>query len=384
MAVLILTADVFDALKKLPDNSVMCCITSPPYWGLRDYGVDGQIGMEATLGEHIDVMVNLFREVRRVLHPEGILWMNYGDCYASAPNGRKNEDITDDDRGFVNKPMSTVGGVLKPKDLCMVPARVAIALQEDGWWIRSDIIWAKPNPMPESVTDRPAGSHEHIYMMTKSARYRYDAIAARQNCTGDTHSRGTKLSPPSENAGVGHNGWSKSMYKEQKGSGVGWRYREDAKEDRSTRVGGNPDRKRAQPPGNAPENGHQSLNQVPTGEGRNLRNWEPAMMQVWKIATRSFKEAHFATFPPELVERCLKASGLDAGDHVLDPFGGAGTTGLVADQMGFCATLIELNPEYVDIATSRLRAKLVRVNHEGYEPPIALNPPQGNLLEGIL
>lgn len=198
MTVRILIGDVFARLADLPDESVHMCVTSPPYWGLRDYGVDGQIGMEPTLSEHLAVMVDVFREVRRVLRNDGTCWLNYGDCYATAPNGRSAADTKatgNDDRTFRDKPFSTVGpiqersnggegqhfdrrgGVLKPKDLCMVPNRLAIALQDDGWWVRSEIIWAKPNPMPESVTDRPATAHEKMWLLTKSARYWYDAEA---------------------------------------------------------------------------------------------------------------------------------------------------------------------------------------------------------------
>lgn len=343
----ILQGDCIDVMKTMDAESVDCVVTSPPYWGLRDYGVDGQIGLEATLDEHLEKMVEVFAEVWRVLKPTGTLWLNYGDCYASAPNGRKAKDIVDDDRCFRDKPMSTVGGVLKPKDLCMIPNRLAIALQEWGWWVRSEIIWAKPNPMPESVTDRPATSHEKIFLLTKSAKYFYDAEAVKEpvaeatvqrvsqdieNQTGSTranggtktngnmkavghknlqrenphtmhkkraaHSRGTKRTPPIDSAGQGHKDWSKYM----------------TKDDEITH--------------------------------RNLRN-------VWHIGTKPFKGAHFATFPPALAETCIKA-GCPKGGIVFDPFGGAGTTGLVADQLQRDAILIELNEDYIDIAKNRI------------------------------
>ena len=197
MTVNILIGDVFERLAEMPDESVQCVVTSPPYWGLRDYGVEGQIGLEPTIGEHIEVRVNVFAEVHRVLKKDGTLWLNYGDCYATAPNGRSAADTKaagNDDRTFRDKPFSTVGPIyskskriergtgrwgggnnsdpsLKSKDLCMVPNRLAIALQEAGWWVRSEIIWAKPNPMPESVIDRPATSHEKIFLLSKSAKY---------------------------------------------------------------------------------------------------------------------------------------------------------------------------------------------------------------------
>ena len=189
MSVRILTGDVRDMLATLPDGSVHCVVTSPPYWGLRDYGVAGQIGMEPTMGEHIAVMVAVFREVRRVLRKDGTVWLNYGDCCAGGGNGGGGSFAKDGIRTALpgtdkNQALRTgtrgCDAILKPKDLCMIPNRLAIALQDDGWWVRSEIIWAKPNPMPESVTDRPATAHEKIWLLTKSARYFYDAEAVRR------------------------------------------------------------------------------------------------------------------------------------------------------------------------------------------------------------
>jgi len=192
----IIIGDCLEILRDMPDESIDCCVTSPPYWGLRDYGVEGQLGLELTLGEHLDKMVEVFEEVRRVLKSSGTCWVNYGDCYATPPNGRSATDtkaLGKDDRTFRDKPFSTVGPIskskqggnnsarsyLKPKDLCMMPNRFAIAMHEAGWWVRSEIIWAKPNPMPESVTDRPATAHEKIWVFTKSRKYYYDAKAVR-------------------------------------------------------------------------------------------------------------------------------------------------------------------------------------------------------------
>lgn len=377
MTVSILIGDVRERLAELPDDAFDCVVTSPPYWGLRDYGVDGQIGLERSLGEHLAVMVDVFREVRRVLKPSGTLWLNYGDCYATSPNGRSAADTKaagNDDRTFRDKPSSTVGpiyipdprdadrrgnrstldggqtlhtpwrigagGHLKPKDLCMVPNRLAIAMQEDGWWVRSEIIWAKPNPMPESITDRPATSHEKIFMLTKAARYFYAADEVRQGLADASVARlaqdvEAQRGSNRANGGTKTNGPMKAVggsRRTDKQRGHGRTYEGfNARWDAMSRE-------------------EQSAN------GRNLRNYEPAPVQSWPIATRPFTEAHFATFPPELAERCLLA-GCPKGGSVLDPFGGAGTTALVADRMGLDCTIIELNPEYAEIARNRITAE---------------------------
>ena len=455
MAVNILIGDVMERLRGLPDDHFDTVVTSPPYWGLRDYGVSGQIGLEPTLGEHLSVMVAVFEEVRRVLKPTGTLWLNYGDCYATSPNGRSAADTKaagTDDRTFRDKPFSTVGAIyaadprdedrrgskstlqgpqtlhtpgriaaggrLKPKDLCMVPNRLAIALQEAGWWVRSEIIWAKPNPMPESINDRPATSHEKIFLLSKSGRYHYDADAVRQGLAEASVSRLAQDVDAQEgshraNGGAKSNGTMKAV--------GGARRRDSFKRDDSKRAAVHPGQNMGT---HRPDRDDVAY---PRGEGRNLRNYEPAPVQVWPIATRPFSEAHFATFPPELVERCLEtapkrcctqcgkpwkretetvlvptakaarrnvqdqrdvdADRQDAGSNrqrdghipgwanqvttigftpgcscdvafgpatVLDPFGGAGTTALVADRMQMDCTIIELNPEYAEIARKRI------------------------------
>lgn len=366
--------DVFDVLKGMNDATVDCVVTSPPYWGLRDYGVSGQIGLEKTLGEHLDVMVRVFREVRRVLKPAGTLWLNYGDCYAAAPNGKSAEAYRadgSDDRTFRDKPFSTVGpiydagynrtprghfqvsdrqtrvetagrivagGYLKPKDLCMVPNRLAIALQEDGWWVRSEIIWHKPNPMPESVYDRPTVSHEKVFLLTKSEDYFYDHEAIREPVTGGSKPR---KAGPASRQNVDRTPRSRKQ-------GVGPKSADEASRVR------------------AKASFHAATTEIL--DTRNARN-------VWSIAPKAFRGAHFATFPPALAERCIKAGTpqtvcgfcgafSDCGGIcdlysrapgvVLDPFGGAGTVGLVAEQLGRRSILIELNPEYADIAETRL------------------------------
>lgn len=364
MTVEILMGDVFNRLADIPDCSIDCVVTSPPYWGLRDYGVAGQIGLEPSLGEHLDVMVRVFREVRRVLKQQGTLWLNYGDCYAAAPNGRAAADVTGDDRTFRDKPFSTVGpilqpdargpqrsgakegyrpdsgttirpgGTLKPKDLCMIPNRLAIALQDDGWWVRSEIIWHKPNPMPESVYDRPTSAHEKVWLLTKGEDYFYNHEAIREPVTGGSHAR-----KPGPNS----------------------RQNVDRVPASRKKVAAEADPFRKYKPSFAASTGN-------LVESRNARN-------VWTIAPKAFREAHFATFPPALAERCILAGtpatvcaccGAPSGcgpicevfgrvpGKVLDPFGGAGTVSLVAEQHDLDSIMIELNPEYADIARRRV------------------------------
>jgi DNA modification methylase len=336
MSVQILQGDCRDVLRTLPAGSVQCVVTSPPYWGLRDYGVAGQLGLEASMAEHIAVIVDVFNEVRRVLRDDGTVWLNYGDCYATTPNGRSAADTKaagNDDRTFRDKPFSTIGGYLKPKDLCMIPNRVAIALQEAGWWVRSEIIWGKPNPMPESVTDRPATAHEKMFLLSKSARYFYDADAVRMQMAASSGPRLAQDIESQQGSARAHGG-----YKVMKA--VGKRVPQ-GKALTSPRNDGNT------------WNENNGRGFIPTQDGRNLRNYEPAPFDVWHIATQPFSEAHFATFPPNLVVPCILA-GSPEGGTVLDIFGGSGTVGLVADRLNRNAILIELNPEYIGIARRRI------------------------------
>ena len=346
MSVRILVGDVREQMATLPANSVDCVVTSPPYWGFRDYGVAGQIGMEPTLAEHLAVMVEVFDAVRRVMKPEGSLWLNYGDCYATTPNGRSaaaTKAAGNDDRTFRDKPFSTIGGSLKAKDLCMVPNRLAIALQDAGWWVRSEIIWGKPNPMPDSSGRyRPSTAHEKLFLLTKSAKSFYDSEAVRMPMADASVSRlnqdvDNQRGSDRANAGGKTNGNMKAVggrkvevsngYPGSKGDGI--RQRDTV--------------------------GNKLVDET---DGRLLRNYEPDLSaivppEVWQIATAGFSEAHFATFPPALVAPCIMA-GCPVGGMVLDPFGGAGTTGLVADRLQRSAILIELNPAYAEMARQRI------------------------------
>ena len=322
MSVRILTGDCRDMLKTLPEQSVHCCVTSPPYFGLRDYGVDGQIGLEQTPAEFVAELVAVFREVRRVLRDDGTLWLNLGDSYASG--GRKTRDSDDklEQRGMDVRPADPAG--IKPKDLIGIPWRVAFALQADGWYLRQDIIWHKPNPMPESVRDRCTKAHEYVFLLSKSERYYWDAEAMQEPAVGQTlHDlTGQGYAAPGQTPNAGN------------------RSRRDSfKREASKRAEAIP----GQAVGTHRPDREESTYDVFT---RNKRS-------VWTITTKPFAEAHFATMAPDLAETCIKA-GCPDGGTVLDPFGGAGTTGLVADRLGRNALLIELNPKYAEIAHRRL------------------------------
>jgi DNA modification methylase len=333
MTVTIITGDCRKSLKALPDQSAHCCVTSPPYFGLRDYGNDGQIGLEQSPCEYIAQLVDVFREVRRILRDDGTLWLNLGDSYAG--NGGQTPQTGELFKGRARQRETIMLSAriaapgLKPKDLIGIPWRVAFALQADGWWLRQDIIWAKPNPMPESVTDRCTKSHEYLFLLTKSERYYFDQDAIAEPVTGSTIER---LSQPNIEKQGGSitpskgNGAMKAVMKRS----------------------GNKERKPPAARGVPADGNGDVAGSIPwEGTTRNKRS-------VWTVATTPFKDAHFATFPPALIEPCVLA-GCPQGGIVLDPFGGAGTTGLVADRLHRDAVLLELNPDYAAMAEARIR-----------------------------
>jgi DNA modification methylase len=318
----ILTGDVRQRLADIPDGSVRCCVTSPPYWGLRDYGNDGQIGLEQTPEAYVAEMVEVFREVRRTLTDDGSLWLNLGDSYVGgggfSPTSPSN--LLGSNRKASKKAHAKAAlkasGHMKPKDLVGIPWRVAFALQADGWWLRQDIIWHKPNPMPESVTDRCTKAHEYVFLLTKSAKYYYDAEAieeAAKTPSGATWPERKAAGATAGNVIVGdgiRNGTQRVVH----GAGVTSNLtRQDGK--------------------------------------RNKRS-------VWSIATKPFKGAHFAVMPEALAEPCVLA-GSAPGDLVLDPFTGSGTVAVVALRNNRRFIGVELNPEYVDIANDRINTATV-------------------------
>jgi DNA modification methylase len=301
-------------LKMLDDNSINCCITSPPYWGLRDYGVEGQIGLEKTPEEYVAKMVEIFREVRRVLRKDGTLWLNLGDSYAGSGKGAwDNKEVQKEiyvpDKDSPQCKLKKVPQGLKPKDLVGIPWMVAFALRADGWYLRQDIIWHKPNAMPESVTDRCTKAHEYIFLLSKSQHYYYDHEAIKETAKN-----------ANKTISLGEKSFSK---RQAKGVGV-------------------------EPSGNGRSDNYT------VKEYRNKRS-------VWTVATQPFKEAHFATFPEKLIEPCILA-GCPAGGIVLDPFMGAGTTAVVAWKHNRNYIGFELNPDYVEIAEKRLAGTVQQVS----------------------
>jgi DNA modification methylase len=351
VSVRILQGDCRDVLKTLPDESVHCVVTSPPYWGLRDYGVAGQLGLESTPQEYIEKMVAVFREVRRVLRSDGTLWLNMGDCYATGTTaGRQaSTGVLKHHTAQDIRRLGTPDG-LKTKDLVGMPWRLAFALQEDGWWLRQDIIWSKPNPMPESVRDRCTKAHEYLFLLAKSERYYFDSTGIQEPCSSAYDPDDCKA-PDGWDTGDGGHGTIHRLGREKGKSGNKARKPASARgvpmrKDQTAHAGMAIQSGLASQASHHPTNGDVAGSVPWEGSTRNKRS-------VWTVTTQPFKEAHFATFPPALIEPCVLA-GCPIGGTVLDPFGGAGTTGLVADRLGRDAILIELNPLYADMARKRI------------------------------
>ena len=308
----VIQGDALDTMRTWPDGCVDCVVTSPPYWNLRDYGVAGQVGLESSPEEYVAKLVAVFAEVRRVMRDDATLWLNLGDSYAASQMGggggggagrstlvgTPNEEIA----RFVHRPQHG----LKPKDLCGIPWRVAFALQADGWWLRSDIIWAKRAPMPESVTDRPTRSHEYVFLLSKSARYYFDQDAVMD----------VALQPIGKERRSGCRSWEE------------------------LRVGGT-----------ATNNGT-STSILGSNQGAPFRN----IRDVWTLGPEPFAEAHFAVMPTKLVEPCIKA-GSRRGGVVLDPFAGAGTVGVVCRRLDRRFIGTELSPTFARMARKRIASQ---------------------------
>ncbi len=374
----ILTGDAIEQLRTLPTESVQCCVTSPPYWGLRDYGtaaweggdkgcdhikafqnnkpsetlhrgikqvpipfngdcvkcgasrIDSQLGLERTPEEYVAKIVAVFREVRRVLRQDGTLWLNLGSSYSSgggdtqcAPTLRTaNHDAASGKQEYLQNFAVRPGNVkgYKPKDMIPIPWLVAMALQADGWWLRSDIIWSKPNQMPESVTDRPTKSHEYLFLLTKASSYFYDSEAIKE----------------------------RAETVEDRPFGV-IRDREWGYDSKEAQLRGRKPHPKYSGSAGTSWNGHSGNLK---SDGTPISNGSRNKRSVWTVATAPYPEAHFATYPPDLIKPCIMA-GSRVGDTMLDPFAGSGTSGMVALELGRKAVLIELNPKYCDLIRQR-------------------------------
>ncbi len=339
--------DCIETMRGWPDGIAQTCVTSPPYFGLRDYGHAGQIGLEETPAQFVAKLVEVFREVRRVLKDDGTLWLNLGDSYAAnrgyqVPSTLMNGDTTNQAQAGSGRGMLASDFGLKPKDLIGIPWRVALALQADGWWLRQDIVWHKPNPMPESVTDRCTKSHEYIFLLSKSERYYFDAEAIAEPLGQSSLERlaqnvenqdGSDRVPGKTNGNMKAVGRRAAGNKTHKGTTA----YEEGEERFRTKAGlvNFAERERAK---------------VEAGDLVGTRN----KRSVWTVATTPYKGAHFATFPTALIEPCILA-GAPAGGVVLDPFFGSGTTGQVAQNLGRQFIGCELNPAYKALQDERLQ-----------------------------
>lgn len=298
--------DCIELMRSWPDEFVQTCVTSPPYWGLRDYGVEGQLGLEEKPELYVERMVEVFREVKRVLREDGTLWLNIGDSYAGSGKGPEgNLSVGEDFRHLERKTKPYRSEEIKPKDLVGIPWMLAFALRADGWYLRSEIIWAKKNCMPESVTDRPSKAHETIFLLAKSDRYFYDIDAIREPHAEVSLAR------------------VKKAFHASKVEGRAVNSREDG-----------------------------DMTDFCHPNGRNKRT-------VWHVASSPFKDAHFATFPEDLIKPCVLAGAPPLG-IVLDPFMGAGTTAFVASSLNRRFIGCELNPAYVKIAERRIASEVAQ------------------------
>jgi DNA modification methylase len=317
---------------------VQCVVTSPPYWDLRDYGVEGQIGLERTPERYIATIVAVFREVRRVLKKDGTLWLNLGDSYGSGTRTTRAPSGSDGKHGYWTNPAIDKRLPAPAKQLLGMPWRVALALQADGWWLRSDIIWAKSNPMPESVRDRPTRSHEYLFLLTKSARYYYDAKAIMEPASPATHARIAQPHIFSQLGGDKDYG-EKSNRSSRK-----------ALTNFAARALGVSPKSALGVEGIVKNNASFSAAVSNLVLERNKRD-------VWFVSPQPCPEAHFATFPEKLVEPCILA-GSRPGDVVFDPFLGSGTVGKVAAALGRRWVGLELSPDYIAIARARIAQPL--------------------------
>jgi DNA modification methylase len=332
----LIEGDCRDGMRTLPEASVQMCVTSPPYWGLRDYGVAGQLGLESTPEAYVAAMVEVFREVWRVLKDDGTLWLNLGDSYASTWSCGRRNAVGAGACDYGSRVNRAVGGI-KEKDIVGIPWMVAFALRADGWYLRSDIIWAKPNCMPESVTDRPTRSHEYLFLLTKKPKYYYDAEAIKERCSENTHARlaqdvQNQIGSARANGGAKTNGNMKAVARKS------WRGSE-FHDGKNALVHPNVGKNRIK------DNLSMDSALAIMPEYRNKRS-------VWTVSPASYKDAHFATFPEDLIRPCVLA-GSKPGDVILDPFGGSGTTGQVAIELGRQAVLCELNPQYAQLIHQR-------------------------------
>lgn len=330
---IIYNINALDGFKMIPDSSIDCCVTSPPYFNLRDYNVNGQIGLEKTPEEYIGKLLIIFREVKRVLKDEGTLWVNIGDSYAGSGKGCAN-----DPNNAIKYKQGTNRGMLgkasviksysdyKNKNLIGIPWMLAFSLRADGWYLRQDIIWSKPNPMPESVKDRCTKSHEYIFLLTKSSRYYFDADAISEPVADSTISR-ISQDISSQKGSTRVSGKTNGNMKAVVRYG-GKKYTE------------NPD----------------IFNRTKSGNAYDLRPFRNKR-SVWTVANTPFKDDHFAVFPEKLIVDCIKA-GCPEDGIVLDPFMGSGTTAVVARKLNRNYIGIELNPEYIKIANKRINNEI--------------------------